>query len=110
MNFKFLIFQDRSKHKKVISNQIFYFYYNRSQEYSEYTLQQAIDLQKTMDNDMGGTEILEPMKSIYSNSCKQGYPRQVLLLFCAFVGIIYEYKVLWQNHQAMSPFFTGKYM
>jgi hypothetical protein len=49
-------------------------------------IQQAIDLQKTMDSDMGGTEILKPLKSIYSNSCKQGYPRQVLLLFCAFVG------------------------
>ena len=60
--------------------------FDQSQEYSEYTLQQAIDLQKTMDSDMGGTEILEPLKSIYSNSCKQGYPRQIFLLTDGEVG------------------------
>ena len=79
-SYEFLIldFLGQTQTQKGNFQQNIFLYYNRSQEYSEYTLQQAIDLQKTMDSNMGGTEILKPLKSIYSKSCKQGYPRQVL--------------------------------
>ncbi|VDI19147.1 Hypothetical predicted protein [Mytilus galloprovincialis] len=54
--------------------------FEQSEEYSEATLNQALSLQSQMEADMGGTEILRPLKQIYSNSCKQGYPRQIFLL------------------------------
>ncbi|XP_063435543.1 von Willebrand factor A domain-containing protein 5A-like [Mytilus trossulus] len=54
--------------------------FEQSEEYSEVTLNQALSLQSQMEADMGGTEILRPLKQIYSNSCIQGYPRQIFLL------------------------------
>ncbi|CAC5412219.1 unnamed protein product [Mytilus coruscus] len=54
--------------------------FEQSEEYSEKTLKQALSLQIQMKADMGGTEILRPLKQIYSKNCKQGYPRQIFLL------------------------------
>lgn len=54
------------------------FFFCRSEIYSEKTLQKALGVQSKMDADMGGTEILKPLKKIYSETCKHGYPRQVI--------------------------------
>ncbi|CAG2243183.1 unnamed protein product [Mytilus edulis] len=54
--------------------------FEQSEEYSEKTLDQALSLQAQMEADMGGTEILRPLKHIYSKNCKKGYPRQIFLL------------------------------
>ncbi|XP_052099163.1 von Willebrand factor A domain-containing protein 5A-like isoform X2 [Mytilus californianus] len=54
--------------------------FEQSEEYNEKTLKQALSLQEQMEADMGGTEILQPLKQIYSKNCKQGYPRQIFLL------------------------------
>ncbi|CAC5411087.1 unnamed protein product [Mytilus coruscus] len=56
------------------------FLFKKSNQYSEKTLQKALALQSKMDADMGGTEILKPLKQIYSGSCEHGYPRQIFLL------------------------------
>ena len=49
----------------------------RSEEYSEENVTKAIEHQKEMEADMGGTEILLPLSAIYSQKCTPGYPRQV---------------------------------
>ncbi|XP_042219865.1 von Willebrand factor A domain-containing protein 5A-like [Homarus americanus] len=51
-----------------------------SREYNETTLAEACALQENMNANMGGTEILQPFKSIYSQPPKTGYSRQVLLI------------------------------
>ncbi|KAK4314495.1 hypothetical protein Pmani_014200 [Petrolisthes manimaculis] len=53
---------------------------NGSLQYTEGTLKEAVKLQETMEADMGGTEILNPLKSIYSNPPKPEYSRQILLI------------------------------
>ncbi|XP_076101131.1 von Willebrand factor A domain-containing protein 5A-like [Mytilus galloprovincialis] len=54
--------------------------FEQSEEYSEKTLDQALSLQAQMEANMGGTDILRPLKQIYSKNCKKGYPRQIFLL------------------------------
>ncbi|XP_064121978.1 von Willebrand factor A domain-containing protein 5A-like isoform X16 [Macrobrachium nipponense] len=51
-----------------------------SQEYTEETLKKALELHGTIKADMGGTEILQPIKHVYSTPPKPGYARQIILL------------------------------
>lgn len=82
LSYGLMIFQNVYPQKLVLI-----FFYCRSEIYSEKTLQKALSVQSKMDADMGGTEILEPLKKIYSETCKHGYPRQVIetknILGCA---------------------------
>ena len=39
-----------------------------------------MNLQKSMDADMGGTEMLQPFKAIYKTKPIKNYPRKVALL------------------------------
>ena len=59
---------------------------NGSQPYSKKTLAQALRLQKTMKADMGGTEILEPLKAVFKKAPSPGVPRQVFLITDGGVG------------------------
>ncbi|XP_042891440.1 von Willebrand factor A domain-containing protein 5A-like isoform X2 [Penaeus japonicus] len=51
-----------------------------SEMYNEETLGKACALQQSMSADMGGTEIFQPFKAIYSQPPKAGYARQILLI------------------------------
>uniref|UniRef100_A0A2P2I2A9 von Willebrand factor A domain-containing protein 5A-like n=1 Tax=Hirondellea gigas TaxID=1518452 RepID=A0A2P2I2A9_9CRUS len=51
-----------------------------SREYCKDTLDKACKLHDKMDADMGGTEILEPLRFIYSKEPSAAYSRQILLL------------------------------
>lgn len=53
---------------------------HRSEEYNERTLNDALALQKRLDANMGGTEILRPLTQIYQQKAKSAYPRQVFIL------------------------------
>ena len=48
-----------------------------SREYSEESLKAACGLQERMEADMGGTEILEPLKAIYDKAPMPTHSRQV---------------------------------
>jgi len=50
---------------------------SQSVEYSQDTMDQALKRVKEMKADLGGTEILQPLKYIYSQRCKPNHPRQV---------------------------------
>lgn len=50
---------------------------SQSVVYSEDTMEEALKRVKSMSADMGGTEILQPLKHIYSQPCYPDHPRQV---------------------------------
>ncbi|XP_073688058.1 von Willebrand factor A domain-containing protein 5A-like [Garra rufa] len=47
--------------------------------YCEFTLEDALRRVKIMNADLGGTEILEPLKHIYSQPCYPDHPRQLFV-------------------------------
>ncbi|XP_036432413.1 von Willebrand factor A domain-containing protein 5A-like isoform X5 [Colossoma macropomum] len=54
-------------------------YFPKSVEYTQETMDQAVKRVKEMQADMGGTEILQPLKHIYSQQCIPNQPRQVFM-------------------------------
>ena len=50
---------------------------SRSVEYSEKSLKKALDLQKKLDANYGGTEILAPLEAIYKQDVISTHSRQV---------------------------------
>lgn len=82
------------------------FLFKKSNQYSEKTLQKALALQSKMDADMGGTEILKPLKQIYSGSCEHGYPRQIFLLTDGEVSNTSDVISLVSSHKKNTRVFT----
>ncbi|XP_054651119.1 von Willebrand factor A domain-containing protein 5A-like isoform X2 [Dunckerocampus dactyliophorus] len=58
----------------------------KSVEYSEKTMEEALKKVKEMQADLGGTEILQPLKHIYSQPCIPNHPRQVFVFTDGEVG------------------------
>ncbi|XP_067450287.1 von Willebrand factor A domain-containing protein 5A-like isoform X2 [Thunnus thynnus] len=58
----------------------------KSVEYSEKTIEEALKKVEEMDADLGGTEILEPLKHIYSQPCVPSQPRQLFVFTDGEVG------------------------
>ncbi|XP_050955069.1 von Willebrand factor A domain-containing protein 5A-like isoform X2 [Labeo rohita] len=54
-------------------------FFPQSVEYNQKTMDQALKRVKEMQADMGGTEILEPLKHIYSQPCYSDHPRQLFI-------------------------------
>uniref|UniRef100_A0A3B3Y936 VIT domain-containing protein n=1 Tax=Poecilia mexicana TaxID=48701 RepID=A0A3B3Y936_9TELE len=50
-----------------------------SVEYSEKTMKEALEKVEKMGSNLGGTEILQPLKHIYSQACISKHPRQVFV-------------------------------
>lgn len=50
---------------------------SKSVEYSQKTMEKALKKVEKMSADLGGTEILRPLKDIYSQPCIPNQPRQV---------------------------------
>ena len=51
-----------------------------SQKYEEESVHSAIKNVESMDSDMGGTQIYDPLKSILDQKVINKYPRQIYLL------------------------------
>ncbi|KAL1250944.1 hypothetical protein QQF64_018740 [Cirrhinus molitorella] len=54
-------------------------FFPQSVEYNQDTMDQALKRVKEMQADMGGTEILQPLKHIYSQPCYPNHPRQLFI-------------------------------
>ncbi|XP_039525517.1 von Willebrand factor A domain-containing protein 5A-like isoform X3 [Pimephales promelas] len=54
-------------------------FFPQSVEYSQDTMDQALKRVKEMKADLGGTEILQPLKHIYSQPCNPDHPRQLFI-------------------------------
>ncbi|XP_039598341.1 von Willebrand factor A domain-containing protein 5A-like, partial [Polypterus senegalus] len=51
-------------------------FFPESVEYTQQTMESAMEKVKTMEANFGGTEILAPLRDIFGKACKPGYPRQ----------------------------------
>ncbi|XP_039454044.1 von Willebrand factor A domain-containing protein 5A-like isoform X2 [Oreochromis aureus] len=60
--------------------------FSKSVEYGEKTMEEALKKVEKMEADLGGTEILEPLKHIYSQPCIQNQPRQLFVFTDGEVG------------------------
>ncbi|XP_061072887.1 von Willebrand factor A domain-containing protein 5A-like isoform X2 [Conger conger] len=54
-------------------------FFPKSVEYSQESMDQALEKVGVMQADLGGTEILSPLKHIYSQPCLPGHPRQLFI-------------------------------
>uniref|UniRef100_A0AAZ3QZG6 von Willebrand factor A domain-containing protein 5A-like n=1 Tax=Oncorhynchus tshawytscha TaxID=74940 RepID=A0AAZ3QZG6_ONCTS len=59
---------------------------SQSVQYSQKTMDEALQKVKAMRADLGGTEILQPLKHIYSQPCLPDQPRQLFLFTDGEVG------------------------
>nr|XP_061828757.1 von Willebrand factor A domain-containing protein 5A-like [Nerophis lumbriciformis] len=57
-----------------------------SVEYSEKTMEEALKKVKEMEANLGGTEILQPLKHIYNQPCIPSQPRQLFVFTDGEVG------------------------
>ena len=53
-----------------------YFYFSGSVEYTEKSLNKALKLYESIDAGMGGTEILNALKSVYQRKPVKGFAKQ----------------------------------
>ncbi|XP_029964264.1 von Willebrand factor A domain-containing protein 5A-like isoform X7 [Salarias fasciatus] len=58
----------------------------KSVEYSQQTMEEALKRVGTMEADLGGTQILEPLKHIYEQPCIPSQPRQLFVFTDGEVG------------------------
>ncbi|KAL3992049.1 elongation factor 1-alpha [Sarotherodon galilaeus] len=58
----------------------------KSVEYSQQTMEEALKTVEQMEANLGGTEILEPLKHIYSQPCIPNQPRQLFVFTDGEVG------------------------
>ncbi|XP_030043485.1 von Willebrand factor A domain-containing protein 5A isoform X2 [Microcaecilia unicolor] len=61
-------------------------FFPESVEYTQKAMDSALEKVKMMSADLGGTEILEPLKYIYSTAGKSGHPRQLFVFTDGDVG------------------------
>ncbi|KAF4094842.1 hypothetical protein G5714_023920 [Onychostoma macrolepis] len=73
-------------------------FFPQSVEYNQDTMDEALKRVKEMRADMGGTEILEPLKHIYSQRCYPDHPRQLFIFTDGEVGNTKEVLDLVKSH------------
>ncbi|ROI37048.1 von Willebrand factor A domain-containing protein 5A [Anabarilius grahami] len=73
-------------------------FYPKSVKYNQDTMDQALKRVKKMRADLGGTEILEPLKHIYSQPCRPNHPRQLFIFTDGAVGNTKEVLDLVKHH------------
>uniref|UniRef100_W5MMN6 von Willebrand factor A domain containing 5A n=1 Tax=Lepisosteus oculatus TaxID=7918 RepID=W5MMN6_LEPOC len=61
-------------------------FFPESVEYSQDTMDKALAKVKTMEADLGGTEILQPLTEIYNKPCLPAHPRQLFVFTDGEVG------------------------
>lgn len=54
--------------------------FEKSESYNDTSLNRACSLGERMNADLGGTEILAPLREVFSQPLIKGYPRQIFLL------------------------------
>ncbi|XP_051740416.1 von Willebrand factor A domain-containing protein 5A-like isoform X6 [Ctenopharyngodon idella] len=73
-------------------------FYRKSVKYNQKTMDQALKRVKEMRADLGGTEILQPLKHIYSQPCVPDHPRQLFIFTDGEVGNTKEVLDLVKHH------------
>uniref|UniRef100_A0A7N8YAR1 von Willebrand factor A domain-containing protein 5A-like n=1 Tax=Mastacembelus armatus TaxID=205130 RepID=A0A7N8YAR1_9TELE len=78
----------------------------KSVEYSEKTMEEALKKVGEMTADLGGTEILQPLKHIYSQPCIPNQPRQLFVFTDGEVWNTKEITSLVKNNSAFHRCFS----
>ncbi|XP_029964282.1 von Willebrand factor A domain-containing protein 5A-like isoform X4 [Salarias fasciatus] len=78
----------------------------KSVEYSQQTMEEALKIVGTMEADLGGTEILEPLKHIYEQPCIPSQPRQLFIFTDGEVGDTKEVTDLVKKNSASHRCFS----
>ncbi|XP_051546247.1 von Willebrand factor A domain-containing protein 5A-like isoform X2 [Myxocyprinus asiaticus] len=73
-------------------------FFPKSVVYNQDTMDEALKRVKKMQADMGGTEILQPLKHIYSQPCYPDHPRQLFIFTDGEVGNTKEVLDLVKRH------------
>nr|XP_034990893.1 von Willebrand factor A domain-containing protein 5A-like isoform X3 [Zootoca vivipara] len=81
-------------------------FYLQSVEYTQETMSKSLQRVKELEADLGGTEILQPLKAIYSQPCREGYPRQLFVFtdgeVCNTDEVIAEVRCHSSSHRCFS--------
>ncbi|XP_044525595.1 von Willebrand factor A domain-containing protein 5A [Gracilinanus agilis] len=82
-------------------------FFPESVEYTQQSMEEALRRVKALEADLGGTEILEPLKNIYSKPCRPNHPRQLFVFTDGEVAdtglVIAEVQRHSQNHRPFNP-------
>ncbi|XP_034023836.1 von Willebrand factor A domain-containing protein 5A-like [Thalassophryne amazonica] len=78
----------------------------KSVEYSQKTMDEALEKVQEMGADMGGTEILQPLKHIFSHPCIPNHPRQLFVFTDGEVGNTKEVIKLVKNNSVSHRCFS----
>ncbi|XP_058036871.1 von Willebrand factor A domain-containing protein 5A-like isoform X4 [Ahaetulla prasina] len=54
-------------------------FYPQSVKYTQETMDTSVQRVKELRCDLGGTEIIKPLKAVYSQPCFEGHPRQIFV-------------------------------
>ncbi|XP_057185499.1 von Willebrand factor A domain-containing protein 5A-like isoform X4 [Triplophysa rosa] len=81
-------------------------FFPQSVVYNQDTMDQALKRVSEMRADMGGTEILQPLKHIYSQPCYPEHPRQLFVFTDGEVGNTKEVLDLVRNHSSSHRCFS----
>ncbi|XP_034643112.1 von Willebrand factor A domain-containing protein 5A isoform X2 [Trachemys scripta elegans] len=61
-------------------------FYPQSVGYTQQTMAESLQRVQQLQADLGGTEILAPLRAIYSSPCRDGHPRQLFVFTDGEVG------------------------
>ncbi|KAL7977319.1 hypothetical protein Chor_009268, partial [Crotalus horridus] len=61
-------------------------FYPQSVKYTQQTMDTSVQRVKELCCDLGGTEIVKPLKAIYSQPCLEEHPRQIFVCFSFGIG------------------------
>ena len=82
--------------------------FNKSKLYNDESLELATQSTKTMEANLGGTEILRPFEWVFSQPLVKGHPRQVFLLTDGEVGNTQQVIDLVKKHSKNSRYERDK--
>uniref|UniRef100_A0A2D4IXM6 VWFA domain-containing protein n=1 Tax=Micrurus lemniscatus lemniscatus TaxID=129467 RepID=A0A2D4IXM6_MICLE len=68
-------------------------FYPQSVEYTQESMSTSVQCVKELDCDLGGTEIIKPLKAIYSQPYLEGHPRQVFKVIIGSSSLSYKIKI-----------------
>ncbi|XP_041426360.1 von Willebrand factor A domain-containing protein 5A isoform X2 [Xenopus laevis] len=84
----------------------FEFFFPETMEYTQETMEEAVRKVNQMEANMGGTEILQPLKKIYKTAVRPDHPRQLFVFTDGEVGntkqVIEEVQRNAQNHRCVA--------
>ncbi|XP_023967245.1 von Willebrand factor A domain-containing protein 5A-like [Chrysemys picta bellii] len=81
-------------------------FYPQSVEYTQQTMAKSLQRIQLLQANLGGTEILEPLRAIYRSPCRDGHPRQLFVFTDGEVGNTQDIIAEVQRHRGTHRCFS----